>query len=145
MVSRNQLLGYGSPVLDVEKVEIDPTDMQPMLMFHDSAMSGVLVNTKAKHRKLVEAGWKDHPGKVKMLPGHEKIWEEEQAKNKIVHEPVQVAAPVPPAPEPPPPIVEPDLPPAPVEKVEEVNWDLLDKQPSQKVKKRPSSKTKGKK
>ena len=74
MVSRNQLLGDLNPVEVVKK----PPEVQlytPAWRFHKSCPKGKLITSDKLLAKLDEEGWKDHPGKVQLLPGHEHLFE----------------------------------------------------------------------
>jgi len=76
MASDNQLLGSGKPAGTVEERVVS---RQPIAWrFHKDCPQGKLVYTKEELEKLDKADWKDHPGKVQKLPGHEKVWEDEQ-------------------------------------------------------------------
>jgi hypothetical protein len=83
MASKNVLLGSG----DVVEEELSAAPIfaaVPAWRYHPSKVDdngfpvGELVKSETRLAELNAAGWKDHPGKVKLLPGHEKVWEEEQ-------------------------------------------------------------------
>uniref|UniRef100_A0A6H1ZPA1 Uncharacterized protein n=2 Tax=viral metagenome TaxID=1070528 RepID=A0A6H1ZPA1_9ZZZZ len=74
MASKNILLGSGN----VEEVVVKPPEIQkyaPVWRFHKSCLKGKLVVTDRELVILDEQGWKDHPGKVQLLPGHEHLFE----------------------------------------------------------------------
>jgi hypothetical protein len=74
LASQNQLLGSNNPVEVVQK----PPEVQlyaPAWRFHKNCPKGMIVTTDKLLEKLDADGWKDHPGKVTLLPGHEKLFE----------------------------------------------------------------------
>jgi hypothetical protein len=84
MVSRNQLLGSG---IVNEEVEVSVASTRvPTARYHETCPGGKTVKTEAELDKLDAAGWKDHPGKVQLLPGHEAIWKAEQELQKAVND-----------------------------------------------------------
>jgi hypothetical protein len=85
MASQNNLLGSGKPFV-VPLPEPTPVELQqfaPAWRFHKECPEGVLVKTDKQLAELDAAGWKDEPGKVRLLPGHEKVWEAEQALESV--------------------------------------------------------------
>jgi hypothetical protein len=58
----------------------------PAWRFHESCIDGKVVLTDEELDRLDGMGWKDHPGKVRLLPGHEKVWEEEMSAEVYVQE-----------------------------------------------------------
>jgi hypothetical protein len=85
MASNNQLLGSGKPEVVVE-APLASQEKTPAWRFHITCPEGILVKTDKQLDELDKADWKDHPGKVRLLPGHEKIWETEQAKEAFNNE-----------------------------------------------------------
>jgi hypothetical protein len=85
MASNNQLLGSGKPEAVVE-VLLELQKNTPALRFHITCPEGILVKTDKQLDELDKSGWKDHPGKVRLLKGHEKIWEAEQVKESFNNE-----------------------------------------------------------
>lgn len=79
MASNNQLLRNGKPEISVELSREEQRNA-PAWRFNINYPEGILVKTDKQLAELDAAGWKDEPGKVQLLPGHEKVWEEEQAK-----------------------------------------------------------------
>ena len=74
MASKNILLGDIQP----EEVVQKPPEVQlyaPAWRFHKSCPKGMVVTTDKLLAKLDAEGWKDHPGKVTLLPGHEHLFE----------------------------------------------------------------------
>jgi len=75
MVSQNRLLGSGIPEGEPIAEHIEPTYLRaPAWRFHKD-FPDKLCKTDAELDKLDAEGWLDHPGKVRLLPGHEKVWE----------------------------------------------------------------------
>ena len=75
MVSGNILLGSGVPEEKPIVKHIEPTHLKaPAWRFHKD-FPNRLCKTDAELDKLDAEGWLDHPGKVRLLPGHEKVWE----------------------------------------------------------------------
>lgn len=81
MASNNQLLGSGKPPVVVDQQVIGEQLFAPAWRFHPDCPEGILVKTDKQLDELDLEGWKDHPGKVRLLPGHEAIWEAEKLKN----------------------------------------------------------------
>ena len=81
MASRNQLIGFSAGA-DEETEEVKPEvqKLAPAWRFHEICPKGKVVKTDKELAELDAAGWKDHPGKIKLLVGHEKIWQEENVK-----------------------------------------------------------------
>jgi hypothetical protein len=77
MASQNNLLGSGKPNEEIKKV-VKMSKRIPVLMYHESCMGGQLVKDEKVLDKLIALGWLDHPGKVKRLKGHEKVFDEYQ-------------------------------------------------------------------
>jgi hypothetical protein len=83
MATRNQLLGSGV-VPEEEKAEVSVNTFSPMFVYHPTAEDekgfpvGVKATTQAQFDELVKFGYKDNPGKVKKLPGHEHLFEGEE-------------------------------------------------------------------
>jgi hypothetical protein len=74
MASNNQLLGSGKPVQQ-EVVKEEVNTFAPILL-HSTTETRV-VKTKKEFDELVAAGWKDHPGKVRLLPAFKHLYEGE--------------------------------------------------------------------
>jgi hypothetical protein len=85
MASKNKLLGSGK-VEEVEEVVKPKVELKhaPAWYFHINCPEGVIAKTDEEVDALIANGWKDHPGKVRLLPGHEKVFEEEQRIQKDV-------------------------------------------------------------
>ena len=99
MVSQNRLLGSGIPEGEPIAEHIEPTYLRaPAWRFHKD-FPDKLCKTDAELDKLDAEGWLDHPGKVRLLPGHEKVWEAyqkslevgkvDEVKEDVVVEPVK--------------------------------------------------------
>ena len=74
MASKNVLLGSGN----IEEVIQKPPEVQvyaPAWRFHKNCPKGMVVTTDKLLANLDADGWKDHPGKVTLLPGHEHLFE----------------------------------------------------------------------
>ena len=71
MASRNRLLGMGESVEEEKKVD------EPVLqwMYSVGCPEGVLLTNQKDIDAFEKLGWKDHPGKVRLLPGHESLFE----------------------------------------------------------------------
>lgn len=102
MPSKNQLLGSGIPVVEVERASVrdfpDPPegfeeymktviDMRtgrssrvPAWRYHKDFPQGKIFYTEVALANAESLGWKDHPGKVRLLSGHEKLYAEEMSK-----------------------------------------------------------------
>lgn len=78
MASKNKLLGSGNPEEDeiVVSKEIDES-FSPLLMYSTEVIEGRVVRSLIEFTRLVKMGWKDHPGKVTRLPGHEALYDAE--------------------------------------------------------------------
>lgn len=79
MASKNVLLGSGN----IEEVVQKPPEIQlyaPAWRFHKSCPQGRVIHTDKELAKLDAEGWKDHPGKVTLLPGVEHLYEDESVK-----------------------------------------------------------------
>ena len=75
MVSQNILLGSGVPE-PKPSVHIEPKhERTPAWRFHRDFPEGKLCKTDEELDQADAGGWLDHPGKVRLLPGHEKVWE----------------------------------------------------------------------
>ena len=87
MASKNQLLSPGKLIeekLESAIVELEETDFGkrpkiPAWRFHKNCIEGKLCKTEPDLAKCKdEDGWKDHPGKIKKLPGHEDLYTGEE-------------------------------------------------------------------
>ena len=75
MPSKNRLLGSGVPEQESVIKHIEPTHLRtPVWRFHRD-FPDKLCKTDIELDKLDNEGWLDHPGKARLLPGHEKVWE----------------------------------------------------------------------
>jgi hypothetical protein len=79
MASRNRLLGMGESVEEEKKVDA------PVLqwMYSVGCPEGVLLTNQKDIDAFEKLGWKDHPGKVRLLPGHEHLFEGATSTDKI--------------------------------------------------------------
>jgi len=85
MPSQNRLLGSGIPEQGLVDKHIEPVNLRaPAWRFHKDHPEGKLCKTDAELDKLDAEGWLDHPGKVRLLPGHEKVWEAYQKSLEVV-------------------------------------------------------------
>lgn len=75
MASKNKLLGSGK-VEQEEIIKVEAETVSPVLPTWRYSKDGQakIVKTVADLEKLEKEGWVDHPGKVKLLPGHEKLF-----------------------------------------------------------------------
>ena len=88
MASKNRLLGSGIVEDSVEEVKTSVVSFDlPCLMYHSSCIDGKVVRTVEELNKLIVVGWKDHPGKVALLPG----WEDLYNKEHKVEEKIDVS------------------------------------------------------
>lgn len=78
MASNNNLLGSGKPVVEVKESVV--TSVLPKWMYHKDFPEGKIVRTEDELEELEVTGWEDHPGKVRLLPGHEKLFKETVSK-----------------------------------------------------------------
>lgn len=79
MASKNKLI-LGPEI--VEEEQIQPVQAKaPAWRYHSSCREGKVFKTDEALAAADKAGWKDHPGKVSLLPGHEKLFQE---SSKIV-------------------------------------------------------------
>jgi len=99
MSSQNVLLGSGTPEQKPIIKHVESTNLRaPRWRFHKD-FPDRLCKTDAELDKLDAEGWLDHPGKVRLLPGHEKVWEAyqkslevakaDEVKEEVVIEPVK--------------------------------------------------------
>lgn len=73
---QNVLLGSGIIPEPVLKGHINVVNLRtPAWRFHKDFPEGKICKTDAELDQLDTEGWLDHPGKVRLLPGHEKVWE----------------------------------------------------------------------
>jgi len=82
-MSNNRLLGSGvnyEALANLPPPKDEVQEFAPAWRFHKDCLEGKVVKTDKALEELDEAGWKDHPGKVRCLPGHEAIWEAELEK-----------------------------------------------------------------
>jgi hypothetical protein len=86
MASKNKLLGSGLPEKVEEVVEtIVPSDVKhtvPCFMYSKNCPEGKVFKIQADLDALGPE-WKDHPGKVRLLPGHEKLFEGEEEDDPL--------------------------------------------------------------
>jgi len=73
MPSENILLGSG--IVPIEEHKAVVNKRAPAWRFHISCPEGKVCKTDAELDQADKEGWVDHPGKVRLLPGHEKVWE----------------------------------------------------------------------
>ena len=84
MPSQNRLLGSGVPEENPIAKHVEPTNLKaPAWRFHKDFPEGRLCKTDVDLDKLDAEGWLDHPGKVRLLPGHEKVWEAYQKSLEV--------------------------------------------------------------
>lgn len=89
MASENVLLGSGKPVKVVREEKSVPAKL-PTWRYHKTCPEGVVVKTETKLAELDAAGWVDHPGKVRKLPGFEHLFQEEVEEEVVVEVPEEV-------------------------------------------------------
>jgi len=99
MASENILLGSGVPEQKPINKHIEPTNLRsPAWRYHRDFPEGKLCKTDEEVDKANADGWLDHPGKVRLLPGHEKVWEAqkklEAGKTDEVQEEILTAEPI---------------------------------------------------
>lgn len=83
MPSQNVLLGSGVQEEKPITEHIETTHLRtPAWRFHKD-FPNRLCKTDAELDKLDAEGWLDHPGKVRLLPGHEKVWEAYQKSLEV--------------------------------------------------------------
>lgn len=86
MGAKNKLLSRGALIeQQMEAEEVKPVArmehlLSPPILLHHKTLPSVIVKTKEKLEELIAAGYADHPGKVKKLPGWEHLYQEEEAK-----------------------------------------------------------------
>ena len=73
MASNNVLLGSGKILNEEVEVEEVVEVFNPIFLHNEC--ESVKVTTKEKFDKLTASGYKDHPGKVRLLPGFEYMFE----------------------------------------------------------------------
>lgn len=73
MTSNNVLLGSGKILNEEVEVEEVVEVFNPIFLHNED--ESVKVTTKEKFNELIAAGYKDHPGKVRKLPGFEYMFE----------------------------------------------------------------------
>ena len=83
MVSKNKLLGSGVDYESLAKQLPRNDEVQkiaPAWRFHKTCPEGRVIKTDKAIKELDKAGWVDHPGKVRKLPGHENMFKGEEDK-----------------------------------------------------------------
>lgn len=76
MVSKNKLLGSGkTDVEEVKEVLVSIPESNFPILMHSVNEKYKVVKTKAEMQKLYDEGWRDHPGKVRLLPAFEHLFE----------------------------------------------------------------------
>jgi len=98
MASKNILLGSGVPVKTATEEHIPVVNLRaPAWRFHKD-FPNRLCKTDAELDKLDAEGWVDQPGKARLLPGYEKVWEAQkrleagkmdEVKEEVIVEPVK--------------------------------------------------------
>lgn len=88
MPSENVLLGSGI-IYAPPSGGHDPVvnKRAPAWRFHADYPEGKVCKTDRELDQADAEGWLDHPGKVRSLPGHEKVWEAQQASERAKAEP----------------------------------------------------------
>ena len=94
MASQNSLLGSGKQEETLKEV-VQMSGRVPVLMYNESHMDGILVKDDKKLDEFIKEGWLDHPGKVKRLKGHEKVYDAYQKTLKDTEEPKPKSEPKP--------------------------------------------------
>jgi len=86
MASKNKLLGSGLPDKVEEEKEIsklpDVKHTVPCFMYSKDCPEGKIFKIQSDLDALGPE-WKDHPGKVRLLPGHEKLFEGEEEDDSL--------------------------------------------------------------
>jgi len=82
MPSKNKLLGSGVLLQEQGIVgHTEPTFLRtPAWRYHKDCPQGKVCKTDKELDEADATGWKDHPGKVTKLPGHEYLFEEDKGK-----------------------------------------------------------------
>ena len=75
MASNNKLLGSNWPEKEAETVK-EVQQRAPAWRYHKDCPAGKVVKTDVELDKLDAEGWVDHPGKVRLLIGHEDLFVE---------------------------------------------------------------------
>ena len=76
MAAQNILLGSGLPIIpDVEGYKPPVNQRAPAWRYHRDLPEGKVCKTDEELDQADADGWLDHPGKVRLLIGHEKVWE----------------------------------------------------------------------
>jgi hypothetical protein len=85
MASKNILLGSGVSYDELISPQRDEVNKYtPCWRYSKDFPKGVLIKSDKVLEGLDSAIWKDHPGKVTKLPGHELLFEEEIVNDKSV-------------------------------------------------------------
>jgi hypothetical protein len=75
MASKNKLLGSGKPEEVEEEVPVMVPVKAPAWRYHVNCPKGKVFKTDEELAVADANGWKDHPGKVQLLPGSEDMFE----------------------------------------------------------------------
>lgn len=73
MASKNRLIN--GPVVAEDAEEVVVSQSAPAWRYHESCPGGKVCKTDKELQEADAAGWQDHPGKVALLPGFEKLFE----------------------------------------------------------------------
>ncbi len=78
MSANNVLLGSDAQVKANGHKPLPPQIKTPAWRFHKDFLEGKVFLTDDELDDADSKGWVDHPGKARLLQGHEKIWEAQQ-------------------------------------------------------------------
>lgn len=91
MASQNILLGSGLPQIPQIPGHKERTQNKtPVFRYHKDCPGGKVINYDDELEKLGQ-GWVDHPGKIRRLPGHEKLYDDFNKINKPIEKPTVVS------------------------------------------------------
>ena len=85
-MAKNRLLGSGVPEGVEAEIIVKKPAKAPAWRYHVDCPKGRVFKTDEALAAADASGWKDHPGKVQLLPGHEGLFEADKESNIDISE-----------------------------------------------------------